>query len=202
MRMPKRKSDPNVLSFKRQYASCFVTLFASFLIGLAVRTIFNWPIAAILSDNSMLKNNIMSLIDGIIGVIVTSISLFILSFSNGYYHNKFQLKQLLLAVLTTFFTQVILAIVLGHSVWFSGPTGFLATYVSRNIHSDMVGMIGFRRYLENYRWLFMTLSFWFAYAPLIITGKYLGAKKSKRDFAKVKGERAKQKSFDEHPLDL
>lgn len=38
--------------------------------------------------------------------------------------------------------------------------------------------------------------------PLIITGKYLGAKKSKRDFAKVKGEREKQKSFDEHPLDL
>ena len=37
MKIPKRKFDPKVLSIKRQYASCFVTLFASFLIVYIVR---------------------------------------------------------------------------------------------------------------------------------------------------------------------
>ncbi|MBR5472389.1 MAG: hypothetical protein IKU82_00215 [Clostridia bacterium] len=201
MKTPKRKFNPKVLSIKRQYASCFVTLFASFLIGLAVRTILNWPIAAILSDNDMLRNNIMSLIDGIIGTIVTLVVLFMLSLFDGYYHNKFVLKRLLVAIVLTFATQVVLAIVLGHSVWFSGLTGFFATYVSRTMHSDMVGVMGFKKILENYRWIFMIIAFWTLYAPLMLFGRYLGSKKSKKDFAKAKEEKAKEKVLGGHPFD-
>lgn len=201
MKIPKRKFDPKVLSIKRQYASCFVALFASFLIGLAVMTIFNWPIAAILSDNDMLRNNIMSLINGIIGTIVTLIALFILSFFDAYYHNKFVLKRLLVAIVLTFATQVVLAVVLGHSVWFSGLTCYFATYVSRTMHSDMVGVTGFKKILENYDWIFMIIAFWTLYAPLMLLGRYLGSKKSKKDFAKAKEEKAKEKTLNGHPFD-
>lgn len=195
---PKRESSPEFRAIKRQYASCFVILFASFLIGLAVRTILNWPIAAILSDNSMLNNNIMSLIDGITGTSIALIALFILSFYDGYYHNKFVFKQILLAVVLTFATQVVLAIALGHSVWFSGPTMFFARYVFKTRHFDIIGTMGAKKVLENYRWLFILIAFWFLYAPLMISGKYLGTKKSKKDFAKVKEEKDKEKVFGEH----
>lgn len=199
---PKREMSPQFLAIKRQYASCFIILFASFLIGLAVRTILCMPLIAILTEVLMLNKGTATFIDSVTGFAVALVTIFILSFNDGYHKNKFVFKQLLLAIVLTFIMQVVINLILGPSVWFSGPTVFISDYVFKHTHFEILGTMGAKQISKNYDWLFMMLSFWFAYAPLIITGKYLGAKKSKRDFAKVKGERKKQKSFDEHPLDL
>lgn len=201
MKKPKIKLSPKILAIKKQYDSCCAILFAAFLIGLGVSMILDWPTAAILSANSLLKGNIMSLIEGVVGIVVAMVSVFVLSILNGYYRNKFQFKQLLLAIALVFATQTVLAILLGHSVWFSGPSVFLSTYAFKTVHFDAIGQMGAKQIIANYDWLFTTLTFWLLYAPLLLLGKYLGAKKSKKDFAKERAEKAKGKTLNEHPFD-
>lgn len=47
----------------------------------------------------------------------------------------------------------------------------------------------------------MIIAFWTLYAPLMLFGRYLGVKKSKKDFAKDREERSKEKTLNGHPFD-
>lgn len=207
METPKRKFDPKVLSIKRQYASCFVTLFASFLIGLAVGVIMDIPIGLILTEsslmdeNSVLADNIRNFSVDTIYLVATLITIFVLSYTYGYRKNEFVFKQILFAVITTFITLVILNLVLGHSFWFSGPSMFFARDVLEARNFYMFGTMGVKKVLKNYQWIFMIIAFWTLYAPLMLLGRYLGSKKSKKDFAKAKEEKAKEKVLGGHPFD-
>lgn len=199
----KREISPKALAIKRQYASCVVTLFASFLIGLAVSVILDLPIGVILTESSLMAENAM-LADYIRNFAVDTaylisalITIFVLSCIDGYRKNGFVFKQILFGIILTFVTLMILNLILGHSVWFSGPTMFFARDVFEVRHFDIMGEIGSKKILENYQWLFMVIAFWFLYAPLMVLGKYLGTKKSKKDFAKDKEEKDKEKALDE-----
>lgn len=203
----KREIPPKLLSIRRQYASCFVTFFAAFLIGLAVSVILNFPIGLVLiecsefAEDLTLVDAIRDLAGGITGLVGALITIFVLSFLEGYYKNKFVFKQLLSAIALTFVTLVILNLILGHSVWFSGPTMFFASYVFEQKHFEIMGTKGAKQILENYRWFFMVIAFWVLYAPSMILGKYLGSKKGNKDSEKAKKEKSKEKTLNEHPFD-
>lgn len=184
----RKELSPKALSLKRQYGLCFFTLFTSFLIGLAVSVILNMPIgfilteSSIISDSSMSIDSIRTIADGCSGIIGTLITIFVMSYTQAYFKNRFVFKEILLAVALTFITQVIINLILGHSVWFSGPTVHFARYVFEAKHFDIMGTMGAKKVLGNYQWLFMVIAFWFLYAPVMVFGKYLGTKKSKKDF--------------------
>lgn len=201
---PKRELSPEFRAIKRQYASCFVTLFASFCIGLAVSVILDIPIgvalteSSLMAENSMLADYIRNFAVDAIYLISTLITVFVLSCIDGYRKNGFVFKRILFGIILTFVTLLVLNFALGHSVWFSGPTMFFARDVFEARHFDVMGTMGAKKILENYQWIFITIAFWFLYAPLMILGKYVGTKKSKKDFAKVKEEKDKEKVFGEH----
>lgn len=184
----RKELSPKALSLKRQYGLCLSTLFASFLIGLAVSVILDMPIglilteSSIMSDSSMSTDSIRTIADGCLGIIGALITIFVKSYTEAYFNNRFVFKGILLAVVLTFITQVIINLILGHSVWFSGPTVYFARYVFEAKHFDIIGTMGAKKILENYQWLFMIIAFWFLYAPVMIFGKYLGTKKSKKNF--------------------
>ena len=208
MKKPKREISPEVLALKRQYNSCFIILFASFLIGLAVSVLLDIPIGVILTESTLMSENptlaqgIRNFSVDIAGLVGTLITIFVLSFRDGYYNNKFVFKQLLLSITLVFVTQVVLVLILGHSVWFSGPTTSLASDVFKVRHFDIVGQRGSKRILISYKWCFMIPAFWVLYAPIMVAGKYLGAKKSKKNFAINKEEKTKEKTINEHPFDV
>lgn len=158
---------------KKQYSSCcWGILFPSFGIGLLVSVLLNIPLGLIIGHTG-------SLIDSLTGIIATATAIFILSWRDGYRNCKFKYTQLLLGILLTFATQVILVIIFGHTAWFSGPTIFIARYVINIVYPNLTYT---REILENYRWIFMIVTFWIVYVPLIFFSKYLGAKKHKKDF--------------------
>lgn len=207
MNEEKRELSPNVRAIIRQYSFCFVAFFASFLIGLAVSVIMDIPIGVTLTESSLMDENpvladhIRNFAVDATYLISTLITVFVLSYTYGYRKNGFVFKQILFGIILTFVTLLVLNFVLGHSVWFSGPTMFFARDVFEVIHFDVMGTMGAKKILENYQWLFMVIAFWFLYAPLMILGKYLGSKKSKKDFANAKEEKTKEKTLDGHPFD-
>lgn len=207
MKKQRKEISPTARAIKRQYASCFVTIFASFLIGLAVCVIMDIPIGLILTEsslmteNSVLADNIRNFAVDTIYLITTLITIFVLSYTYGYRKNEFVLKQVVFAIILTFATFAVLNFVLGHSFWFSGPSMFFARDVFEARHFDVMGTMGAKKILENYQWLFMIIAFWTLYAPLMLFGRYLGVKKSKKDFAKDREEKSKEKTLDGHPFD-
>ena len=192
--MNEKKISTKLLALKNTYGFCWVTLFISFAIGLLVSVILNIPIGLILGVTS-------NLADGITGTVATLITLFILSFRDGYYHNKFKLRQLLISVVLVFVLQVIITLVLGHSVWFTGQTVSFARYIFEVRHPFWLSRVWASEMMEKYNWQLMIIAYWLLYAPIMIGGKYLGAKTSKEDFANAKEEKLKEKTLNEHPFD-
>lgn len=190
----KKENSPKWLSLKNTYGFCWVTLFASFGVGLLVSVFLNIPIGFILGETS-------DLADGITAMIGTLVTLLFLCFEDGYHHNKFKLTHLILGVVLTFVLQVVITLILGHSVWFTGPTVSFARYAFELINPYMIGIIGAKEIIAKYNWYLMIPTFWLLYAPIMVVGKYLGAKKSKEDFAKAKEEKEREKTLDGHPFD-
>ena len=174
----KRKKDlQGPRPVKKQYDSCCLILISSFGIGLLITVLLSIPIGLVIGETSILANSIISLGSAVI-------SIFILSFKNGYNNYNFQWNHLFIETLLTFITQLLLVMVFGHTAWFSGPTIFWARFIFNTIHSDLIGSVESNEIVENYRWVFMIIAYWFIYTPLIILGKCLGRKKHKKDFSK------------------
>lgn len=167
------KNPRKTHQIKNQYVSCcWGILFPSFGIGLLASVLLSIPLGLIIGHTG-------SLIDSLSGIIATAVAVFTLSWKDGYHNYKFRCTQLLLGILLTFATQVVLVIIFGHTAWFSGPTIFIARYVINVVYPNLTYTI---EILENYRWTFMIFAFWIVYTPLMFFGKYLGAKKHKKDF--------------------
>ncbi len=190
----KKEISPKIRAFRKLYVYSLILLLISFVMGLFVSVLLNIPIGFILGETS-------NLADGITGTLATVITLFLLNFKYGYYENRATLAQLLLVVLSISALQIFITIMLGHSVWFTGPTVSFARYVFELRHPDMIGVIGAKKIVAEYNWILMIPAYWLIYAPIMIVGKYLGAKKSKKDFAKAKEEKEREKTLDGHPFD-
>ncbi|MBR3592109.1 MAG: hypothetical protein IKL46_04590 [Clostridia bacterium] len=190
----KKDISPKIRAFRKLYVYSLILLLISFVIGLFVSVLLNIPIGFILGETS-------NLADGITGTLATVITLFLLNFKYGYYENRATLAQLLLVVLSISALQIFITIMLGHSVWFTGPTMSFARYVFELRHPDMIGVIGAKKIVAEYNWIFMIIAFWVLYAPSMILGKYLGSKKGRKDSLKAKEEKSKEKTLNEHPFD-
>ncbi len=189
----KKEISPNARAIRRQYVSCVVTLFASFLIGMAVEIVLiNIPLGFIIGHTG-------SLLEHLLHIVVTMAAMFVLCYKEGYYNSNFVVKQLLVSIVLTFITQVILVFVFGPTMWLSGPTISIARDVFDAKYPHLIGAAweATRETIYNYRWFFMIVAFWIAYAPSMILGKYLGSKKGKKDSEKAKEKIKKEKSFRE-----
>ena len=200
MKKPKRKISPQVLAVKKQYKDCLVTLLFAFINGLLIMVVLSLPIGLILGETSDLANSLTVLL----GTLVT---IFVSSYKKGYYYSQFKFSQLLLGIVLTFVTQVFLSsigllIFTGHSAWFSGPAMFWGSYLFKVKYPDVIITSAHKEIIEYYRWIFVVLLFWFAYAPLMIFGKYLGVKKGIRNSEINKEEKTREKTINEHPFDM
>ncbi|MBQ6687472.1 MAG: hypothetical protein IJN03_03000 [Bacilli bacterium] len=151
----------------KEYESYFSIFMISMGVGIFVDIITNIPIALMIGYNSRL-------VGFIIENIAATVTMFILNFKKGYRCRKFELKKILLNIFFLLILQVIAALTIGHSIYFSGPSFYLAEFVANTTSS-------FKK-LQMYRWLFMVVIFLFNYAPTIIFGQYLGLKKHNKDF--------------------
>lgn len=193
--MKKIKFSPMLLAVVKQYRDCLVTLLFAFLNGLIISIVLSLPIGLILGESS-------NLADALVALLGTLITVFLSSCKKGYYFSRFKFSQLFIGIILTFATQIIL-VLMGHSAWFSGPAMFWGSYLFEVINPEAVVRWNVHGVtIENYRWIFVIALYWFAYVPLMILGKYLGAKKSKRDFKKSKEEKVKEKAINEHPFDM
>ena len=163
---------------KKQFESCFVILFTAFGIGLLISVLLSIPLGLIIGYTSSLANFIS-------GITAAAVTIFILSFKDGYHNYKFQWIQLFLAILLTFIAQLLLVIVIGHAAWISGPTILLARFIFNTKHPDLIGAVGSKEIVEEYRLISMIIAYWFFYAPLMALGKCLGRKKHQKDFRKL-----------------
>lgn len=160
--------------FFKHFETHFVIFFASLAFGLLVSVLCNIPLKFIDGINV----NIGNFVTGISGTIFI---LFILSFKEGYHFKEFKFKITFLSILSLFVLQFILAAILGHAVYISGSTVYLARYVLYLVNPELING---KEMLDNYRLLFMLLADFVVYLPIISFGEFLGAKKHKKDFSK------------------
>ncbi len=189
----KKEISPKARAIRRQYVSCAVILFSSFLIGLAVDIVLiNIPLGLIIGHTG-------SILEQILHIAVTMVAMFVLCYKEGYYNSKFVFKQLLVALVLTFITQVALVFVFGPTMWLSGPTISIAGDVFDAKYPDLseAAWVLTKETIYKYRWFFMIVAFWVLYAPSMILGKYLGSKKGKKDSEKAKDKIKKEKVFGE-----
>lgn len=184
-----------VLAVKKQYIDCLITLLFAFLNGLILGIVLSLPIGLILGESS-------DFADALTVLLGTLITVFLSSYKKGYYFSRFEFSQLFLGILLTFATQIIL-VLMGHTAWFSGPAMFWGSYLFKVRNPDTIILYSVHKTtIENYRWIFVIGLYWFAYTPIIVLGKYLGAKKSKKDFVINKEEISQEKTINEHPFDM
>lgn len=172
MSKQRNKFSDKKRKYLKTYESCFVIFFSSIGIGAIVSVLMSLPIALIIDHNSSLSNFIS-------GMCATIITLFLLSYREGYRSKKINFIELLLIQLIVLVTQIIIVFIFGHAIYFSGPTVFLSRFILNVFHQ---GTINAKAILENYRWTFMLAAYIFLYTPIIIFGEYLGSKKHKKDF--------------------
>ena len=188
----KKELSPYARAIRRQYVSCVVTLFASFLIGMAVDIVLiNMPLGLIIGHTG-------SLLEHILHIVVTMVAMFVLCYKEGYYNSKFVFKHMLVGVVLTFITQVVLVFVFGPTMWLSGPTISIARDIFNAKYPELIDAAWFltKETIYNLRWFFMIIAFWVLYAPSMILGKYLGSKTGKKDSEKAKEKTKKEKIFD------
>ena len=106
-------------------------------------------------------------------------SVFVLSYRDGRQNYQFNLGRLLLSLLLTLTTQVVLVVIIGHAIYFSGPAIVFNHYML-NIYNPV--SIPTRVLLNTYQWVLMFAADLFVYVPTMILGKYLGNKKRIKEF--------------------
>lgn len=160
----------------KKFEIYFVNFFSSFGIALLVGVICSIPIRFIRTLNSDIGNFSLS-------IIATVISLFILSYKEGYRRREFQLKLIFISILCLFCLQIILVLIIGHAVYISGPTVHLAYYILYRINPELING---KAMLSNINTDLMISAFFVIYSPTMILGEYIGVRKHRKDFTKQK----------------
>ncbi len=170
-----------IKKFLKTFENVFVYYFASLGISLLIGIILNIPLKLLFD----IDKNILNFIPSILCV---SISLFVLFFKNGYSDKKFQTKNFLFSLILLLVLIIILTMLIGHAIYISGPTNYIADFIFKKLNPDLYYTpIELRTItLNRYKTIAMISAFVFIYSPIMLLGEYLGTKKHKRDFKKIK----------------
>ena len=173
MRNRQNKSNQPIQTIKQQWVSCFIMLYTSFGIAIAVDFILNIPLGLIIGYTNSLFSDVLYFLYSVVCV-------YVLSYRDGRKNYQFKLWRLLVALALTITTQVVLAILIGgNTVYWSGPAIVFADNLL-NVYNPVE--IPSRTVLDTYQWLLMLAADLFVYVPTIIVGKYLGNKKRIKEF--------------------
>lgn len=159
----------------KEFGDYIINFFMSVLIGLGISLLLDLPM-------KFLKIINLDLGRFIVYFLSMCIALYARSYRRSYYANSrtytFQIKKVLFFVGMTFVIQILLAVIIGHTVYFTGPTHYLAFYVLfiKNFRIPEAQAV-----LTGYSWLFMLLAEVLIYAPIMILGEYFGAKQSNKE---------------------
>ena len=159
-----------------RFAPYFVNYFAAVGIGLLVSIICNIPLRFI----NIINTDVGLFIVGISGM---GITLFRRCYGQGYNANShtytFKLKTTLLFVGMVFVVQISLSLLIGHTVYISGPTHWLAFYILSVINPTLVNA---KKMLLGIDWSLLLIADVFVYAPIMIFAERLGAKHHNKGF--------------------
>ena len=177
MRKRQNKSNQPIQTIKQQWVSCFIMLYASFGIAIAIDFILNIPLGLIIGYTNSLFSDVLYFLCSVVCV-------YVLSYRDGRKNYQFKLWRLLLALALTIAVQVLLAILIGgNTVYWSGPAIVFA-HSLLDVYNPVE--IPSRTVLDTYQWLLMLAADLFVYVPTIIVGKYLGNKKRIKEFNESK----------------
>ena len=179
--MPDNNNTLNLKALFKEFSYYLVNFFISVIIGLGISILLDIPMKFIKTINIDLGHFIAHFMG-------MCIALYTRSYRQGYHQNTstytFQLKKVLLYVGIVFAVQIALLLIIGgHTVYISGPTVFLTSYVLPA--ADRTIAEG-RLMIAGYDWLFMILADFFIYAPIMILGEYLGAKQNVKEITQEK----------------
>ena len=153
----------------KKFEIYLVNYFSSFVIALIVCIICSIPVRFIRTLNSGMG-------DFIVSIIITVISLFVMSYNEGYRHREFQLKLIFISIIFLLCSQIILVLIIGHAAYITGPTIHLAYYIKPEF-------IRGNEPLKNLNTNLMILAFLIIYSPIMVLGEYIGVRKHRKDFA-------------------
>ena len=106
----------------KKFGQVFALYFSSMLISLFASIILNIPLKFFITNYNNLTNFIISFL----GLYV---ALFALFFNDGYSNKKFEIKPLFIALGLLLCFVVLVSSIIGHAVYISGPTVYLADYI-------------------------------------------------------------------------
>lgn len=182
---------------KKSFVDTFVIWFSSIGLALLIGILVNIPMKFIFPnvDNSLL--------DGIYSVLIALIIMFCLSFALGYKNKKFEIKKIILSLALVFGFVFLLTVILDVAVYITGPTDHFATYIFEKSNPDLYWSKEAIRPAVRWRYGITLFSgaYLLIYSPLIILAQYLGAKKHKKDFDKLKPKQSKFSSLVSRFLD-
>ena len=154
-----------------------INYFAGVGIGLLLSVICNIPLRFI----KIINIDVGLFLVGIIGM---GITLFRRSYRKGYTANpstySFKLKTTLLFIVMIFALQSLLNLIIGHTVYTSGPTCWLSNYILSVLNPTMKNA---KKMLLGIDWLLVLIADIFIYAPLMILGEYKGSMQHNKDFS-------------------
>ena len=160
----------------KKFGQVLIFYFASMLISLFASIVLNIPLKFLITNYNNLTNFI-------VGVLSLCIALFSIFFYEGYKTKKFVLKSLLISLGLLLCFVVIISTLIGHAVYISGPTVYLADYIIRvKAPAHALDLL----VLYRYSLIFMLLAFIFIYAPIMLIANYLGVKFKNRKFTYTK----------------
>lgn len=176
-----------VQDFFKEFGYYFVNFFMSVIIGFGFTLLLDLPMKFIRAIPIDLGHFIVHFLG-------MCIALYIRSYQRGYHQNtrtySFRFKKALLLVATIFAAQILIVSILGiknggHAVYIAGPSRWLAEYILYLRHPDPSEQYAMYCLLN---WLFMLLLDIFVYAPIMLLGEYLGAKRNSKEIASTKQE--------------
>lgn len=171
----------NITDFLKGFGDYFVDFFMSVIVGLGIVILLNIPMKFMRVINIDLGAFIVHFLS-------MCIVLYIRSYRRGYHTNTrtytFAPKKAALFVSIVFAIQIALTLLIGgHGVYISGPTFWLASYI---LPAADRAITDGRSMIACYDWLLMILADILIYAPIMIIGEYLGAKKNTVEVAMAK----------------
>ena len=157
----------------RRFVPYFINFYAGIGMGLLVTCALIIPIRFL----KIIDDGLGSFITGIIPMLIM---LYTRSWQKGYHANSatytFDFQKVCLSVVMTFGVQILLALLLAPTVYISGPPAWLSDYFTSPMLTE--GEYG----IALHDWLLMLAADVFLYAPVMVIGEYLGAKKHNNDF--------------------
>ena len=160
----------------KKFGQVIVFYFASMLISLFTSIVLNIPLKFLIPNYNNLTNFI-------VGILSLCIALFSIFFHEGYKTKKFELKPLLIALGLLLCFVTLVSTIIGHAVYISGPTVYLADYI---LHLKEPMKIFDPIIVNRFCLYLFLLAFVLIYAPIMITANYLGMKFKKRKYKYTK----------------